>query len=126
MKPPAVGATFPSMRATLAALLLIAATSVIPASADKYEEQYVREMEAAERWLTKPYSGEITVIRVPWREVVEACEGSGYKAIFGCALVGKKSCDVLIADDLVGPGYEDVLKHERAHCHGWPGHHPID
>jgi hypothetical protein len=43
-------------------------------------------------------------------------------------LVGPENCLVYILDDsalrAVGYSYEQALRHEIGHCHGWGGDHP--
>ena len=75
-----------------------------------------------------PYTGQLTVIRVPQPEVVALCseliEGVTSKQK-GCAVWRGNSCLVVIIDKIfMGSRPVDVLRHEIGHCNGWPEDHP--
>ena len=40
----------------------------------------------------------------------------------GCALVGKAKCIIILVNGI--PDRGGALRHERAHCRGWPQDHP--
>lgn len=42
----------------------------------------------------------------------------------GCSFAGGPRCVIYIARKLPKDWYSGVLRHEKAHCNGWPGHHP--
>jgi len=43
---------------------------------------------------------------------------SGPERFWGCAIKRDGKCYIYTVDD------QFVKRHERAHCNGWPGHHP--
>jgi hypothetical protein len=43
---------------------------------------------------------------------------------YGCSFVKGGVCWVLVAITLPPGWYSGVVRHEKAHCNGWPGHHP--
>jgi hypothetical protein len=77
-----------------------------------------------------PYKGELVVRHVSQKEVREACPSAKYTlgVALGCAHRWPTSCHIILAPeaDMKAAGYppELVLRHEIAHCNGWPGDHP--
>ena len=84
----------------------------------------------------RPYTGTLTIERVadPAAVLVQCPE---LKNPAGCAKVAKDLswCKVYIVSDeyikriprkeeTIGYSYENFLRHELAHCNGWPGDHP--
>jgi hypothetical protein len=76
------------------------------------------------------------IVAVPVSQIGKLCHKPG-RLLFGCARFynNPRRCVVIIPDKafpnwawpeggtlVVRPG--DVLKHEMAHCNGWPSHHP--
>jgi hypothetical protein len=79
-----------------------------------------------------PYSGRLTITRLASQdEVRAACPAAKWPAnvALACNLRwGTTRCDVYIVADNVlngyGIDYDSTLRHELAHCNGWPGDHP--
>jgi hypothetical protein len=84
-----------------------------------------------------PYEGKLLIVRseadLPDFHMCPKPEPGRY--ILGCAIRYRnadgslmKKCDIYIApESLIGKyglSFEDALRHEMAHCNGWPGHHP--
>ena len=107
---------------TLAASL--AASAAIIADTDGTTSYVVTP---PQRYLDAPYEWEIRVNSLPRIEVFEECfYGSGKPEQIGCARPWPKACDIYISNDLPEETHKIVLRHELAHCHGWPGNHPLD
>jgi hypothetical protein len=74
-----------------------------------------------------PYSGTVEVVRVSTRAEAKAACPNIVRPV-GCArsVYGKCLIFVLPDAELKRTGFnpEYVLKHEIAHCNGWPGEHP--
>jgi hypothetical protein len=76
-----------------------------------------------------PYTGKLTVRRVdPDQMRARRPLPKPGRATIGCAHIAKGECEVIIADnttlEFLGFNYDIVLRHELAHCNGWPGDHP--
>jgi len=81
-----------------------------------------------------PYKGELTVTRDSDEfPTLRQCRPPGM--ILGCARVTipfeggpSRTCSIWIAPDsfleIFGTNYEEMLRHELAHCNGWPSYHP--
>ena len=67
-----------------------------------------------------PYMGHLEVRYVPYEVANDICPFSQGARGWGCAIVRDGSCLVILVDG----ASEDVLRHEVAHCNGWPGEHP--
>jgi hypothetical protein len=65
---------------------------------------------------------EITVKVVRTDSVSTLCRNAEQSE--GCAYLGEQLCLVVIRRDISASRYAEVLRHELAHCRGWPGHHP--
>jgi hypothetical protein len=74
-----------------------------------------------------PFSGKITLYRLPQKEVVRVCQnmpGASLKQ-HGCSLLEGNKCTVVIVNKtFMGATPESVLRHEIGHCKGWPASHP--
>jgi len=71
------------------------------------------------------FPGNLTVLRLDRVETVKRCGStpSLFRIVFGCALVMTKTrCVVVVSDASWHP--EVTLRHEIAHCNGWPRDHP--
>jgi hypothetical protein len=81
------------------------------------------------------YSGKLTVVYLPQKQVVSACANlfakynvpaKSFPNQHGCsAITGKTSCTVIVVDKtyaLATP--KAVLRHETGHCNGWGADHP--
>jgi hypothetical protein len=66
-----------------------------------------------------PYRGKLTVTH-DLGQVMARCGPPPFGArVVGCALIGRGTCHVILAP---GAG-ECALRHEIAHCNGWPRDH---
>jgi hypothetical protein len=61
--------------------------------------------------------------RVSPAKLAEICSISQSKV--ACSWVMDNDCMVYIRNDLNVSWTRGARFHERAHCNGWPGHHPI-
>jgi hypothetical protein len=75
----------------------------------------------------KPYPGKITIETVTNEQLRARCANASMSSL-GCAYPGATSCHILLVDEAairaVGWTVELILRHERAHCNGWPQAHP--
>ena len=75
----------------------------------------------------KPYPGQLTVEEVTSAQLRTRCV-SATQSSLGCAFPGKDKCHILLVSEAsmraVGWTVEAMLRHERAHCNGWPQSHP--
>src|SRR5688572_17978722 len=75
---------------------------------------------AVEEWLPParydhPYKGRTVVLN-------RTCPGAPDS--LACAWVEGSTCKVALAPSLRGERRRVNMRHEVAHCNGWPGHHP--
>jgi hypothetical protein len=75
----------------------------------------------------RPYNGKLTVERVTPEELRAQC-ASAVQSSLGCSFPRANSCRIILVDEAliraVGWTVELMLRHERAHCNGWPQSHP--
>ena len=75
----------------------------------------------------KPYPGKLTVEVVTRAQLLATCS-SALASSLGCAFPGKDRCHIKLLDEesmrAVGWTVEAMIRHERAHCNGWPQDHP--
>lgn len=84
-------------------------------------------VEPPAKWLTKPYSGTIGVVQLEPAMLKDICTSRlGLFEDVACAVVIPDYCGIWIRNDLPPLEYDAVLRHEKAHCAGWPGDHPLD
>jgi hypothetical protein len=72
-----------------------------------------------------PFSGELLIKRVPRDEANRMCNAyviSRTGSVAGCSYSMGNRCVVIISTDSLYDK-EAVLRHEIAHCNGWPGDH---
>jgi hypothetical protein len=73
-----------------------------------------------------PYGGELKIIRVA-SQIAAKAACPNIPRVFSCALVAPQKCVIFLLSDEglkeLGFNPEYVLKHEIAHCNGWPGNH---
>jgi hypothetical protein len=79
----------------------------------------------------RPYPGKITVTRAEHSQMHKLCAGASPvmpTILYGCAKGNAEHCTIVIVSDDVLDRFnisaEMLLRHERAHCNGWPWHHP--
>jgi hypothetical protein len=74
-----------------------------------------------------PYTGKLTIERVTSEQLMARCSAATAISL-GCAFSGSGNCFVLLVDDTsikaLGWTYDLLLRHELAHCNGWPAYHP--
>ena len=73
-----------------------------------------------------PYAGTLIITpAVNIEEVHRYCLPT--PAALGCARIGRDTCEVIVAPEIqlkaFGWTTADVIRHETAHCNGWPGDH---
>jgi hypothetical protein len=107
----------------------------------RYAAEYRRDKTPSAKY-DHPYTGELTIERIDSAEAFgtpERCR-TVEPLRLGCAMTAGdlSRCRVYIASDshlktlypsaevrkLFGINYETVLRHELAHCNGWPSDHP--
>jgi hypothetical protein len=74
-----------------------------------------------------PYKGKLTIERVTPEQLRARCTAATVISL-GCAFPSAYSCLILLVDDASirarGWTRELMLRHEIAHCNGWPDDHP--
>ena len=114
-----------SGRHSPASLALIRAAGAV-----EWPEVKAPEVKApAPRWLLPPpqydhpFDGELIIVTAPDLATLRmACRWD----VRGCAQLYGRSCTVIMPPEIWGDRQdrEAVLRHEIAHCNGWPAHHP--
>ena len=73
------------------------------------------------------YDGKLTVETVTSERLRTQCANATQSSL-GCAFPGPNRCRIILVDEAsiraVGWTLEGMLRHERAHCNGWPQSHP--
>jgi len=71
-----------------------------------------------------PYKGELHVYYADEFNMKAQCFApeNGNK-VWGCAFVWPKSCDVWILNSEDADSQAQIMRHEIAHCNGWPPDH---
>lgn len=73
-----------------------------------------------------PYKGKLAIETVTREQLLARC-ASAHQGSLGCAFPGSGNCRILLVDDAtmkaVGWTRELMLRHETAHCNGWPQSH---
>ena len=81
--------------------------------------------DAPPRYASGPYLAPLTVRTVPLPKLQRVCALYGRNQSNGCAILTKKRCTIYLRTGM-DPGWRDgVLRHEQAHCRGWPASHPL-
>ena len=74
----------------------------------------------------KPYTGKLTVETVTTEQLRTQC-AAATKWSVGCAFPGPNSCRIILLEEklinAIGWTKELMLRHETAHCNGWPQSH---
>ncbi len=71
-----------------------------------------------------PYQGEVVINYVlSPDEMNRRCYGVG-RQIIACAFTGDGHCTILIWSQVASEQRPTLIRHELAHCNGWPAHHP--
>ena len=75
-----------------------------------------------------PYTGKLTLHKIDKPDVWLQCSDMGREVVrhdaAGCAIVGDGECTIYLATKTRRAPVAEVLRHELAHCNGWPGDHP--
>src|SRR3990167_11282728 len=81
------------------------------------------------KWSKAPYSGTTRVFYLPESEVNDICRSYGVTnttdKFFGCSVPSPAICLVYITKDESDHVRQIILRHETAHCAGWPANHPL-
>ena len=74
------------------------------------------------------YAGEVDLRQISRANVWKECSRDGAvkmrRDVAGCARVQEGVCIIHLAMKTRRAPLEAILRHEIAHCNGWPGHHP--
>ncbi len=74
------------------------------------------------------FSGNLTIYRVNRANVQAECSDGGRlavrKDVAGCAISEGNDCTIYLAMKTRRAPIEAILRHEIAHCNGWPANHP--
>lgn len=80
-----------------------------------------------EKWFDVPYEGEIRIKIYEADHLKEVCSMlAGTEILHGCAQRWPYFCMIWVSAALPPDFQENIIRHEKAHCHGWPNTHPID
>ncbi|MGL6208720.1 MAG: hypothetical protein ACRC14_02680 [Paracoccaceae bacterium] len=75
-----------------------------------------------------PYMGNLTIVEVDRDNVWAECSGDGQVEMradaAGCAETGDGECTIWLAMKTTRAPVKAILRHEIAHCNGWPADHP--
>ena len=61
---------------------------------------------------------------IPTADIEGVCRPFGSSQRYGCAFIIEKKCFVFVNSALKRTEKAAVLRHEFAHCNGWPANHP--
>ena len=77
-------------------------------------------------WEYQPLKAPVLLRDVPPAEVERLCPNFGSGTPFNaCAVLEHHTCYVFIRNDGIHEDfYADLVRHEMAHCRGWPADHP--
>ena len=64
-----------------------------------------------------PYQGKLSIISVPFLQVLRYCPGSG--RAWACSYRGRDGCRIVLPNDLTPEIIASLKAHELAHCSGW-------
>jgi hypothetical protein len=74
-----------------------------------------------------PYKGKLTIEEVTQEQLVAQCMAANMFSL-GCAFPRGDNCRIILRDEKTieagGWTKELLIRHETAHCNGWPGDHP--
>jgi len=74
-----------------------------------------------QRW-DFPYRGKLSVHYLDGPQLAARCGSVPFGMLTACAYMARGSCLVYISRNSPNPACS--LKHEIAHCNGWPRNHP--
>ena len=103
------------MRVLVAGLIALASTSAFASGVTTPPARY-----------DHPHPDMLVIERSP-AEVDRICRAIGAHSransrIVACAPIGKARCAIVIPKN--HPQKAALIRHERAHCNGWPANHP--
>ena len=81
--------------------------------------------DAPARYSRGPYLKPLVVRIVPLGTLHKVCARFGARQSNGCAILTKKRCYIYLNKNLAYYWRVGVLRHEQAHCRGWPASHPL-
>ena len=106
----------------LSIILVVIAVLAIIANTKAHAQMHLPPVE-----FDHPYPGKLTVEVVTRAQLLATCS-SAFASSLGCAFPGKDRCHIKLLDEesmrAVGWTVEAMMRHERAHCNGWPQSHP--
>jgi hypothetical protein len=80
-----------------------------------------------DHWFENQPLAPIVIRTLPGNEATAYCTEIVERAEdIGCALLSINECLITLNADLDPDLYTAALKHEAAHCRGWPADHPTD
>lgn len=86
-------------------------------------------VEPPAKWRFEP-ADRVELHYLPQAKVIGYCSrATGKFEDIGCSWPASPEfpqCLIVIAKETIEPLKELVLIHEKAHCNGWLGHHPVD
>ena len=75
-----------------------------------------------------PYDGPVEIRKIDRANVWKECSRNGAvkmrRDVAGCARVEDGVCIIHLAMKTRRAPLDAILRHEIAHCNGWPGNHP--
>jgi hypothetical protein len=84
-------------------------------------------LDPPDEWLNKRFDGYIEYSALEPDHLARTCSALvGKYEPWGCALLSGGYCQVIYNKDLPAEVLEALIRHEVAHCHGWPRYHPMD
>lgn len=115
------------MRALLAVLITLTMSSAIAKTFTLPDGTKLTLTDPPDEWLNKPFDGYVEYNALEPDHLVKTCSGLvGKSERWGCALLSGAYCQVIYNKDLPAEVLEVLIRHEVAHCRGWPRYHPVD
>ena len=75
-----------------------------------------------------PYAGDVDLRQISRANVWKECSRNGAvkmrRDVAGCSRVEAGACIIHLAMKTRRAPLQEILRHEIAHCNGWPGNHP--
>lgn len=84
---------------------------------------YYRALLPPPEW-DRPFRGQVVETRRPYYAAKIICARKGARGVDGCSWVERGVCHIVYSIDHPDHVQESIVRHERAHCNGWPAHHP--
>lgn len=113
--------------ATVAFVFAILAVTTTWADEMPLPESPFLPIDPPAKWANAPYKGRIIITFPDPETTAEYCtQDAGKREEMGCAFRTEYICSVFVANNLGGAVRDLVVRHEEAHCRGWPRDHPVD